>query len=160
MDIKDTRRPRSIAEEKSPETQDTSTKPRETLSNLAKEGAAAFVAGNVIGGVGIAGLLLLFSSILIAIREPLSEISVQLNQTVFNLLLFMGVLLIIFSGILYYIRKLLEHRLLLSLVNGHKEVTLAYIEKLNPGTVNADQVIKLAEQYDTYLVDLIGSKKQ
>ena len=129
-----------------------------SFTQIAKDGASAFITGNVIGGVGISGLLLLMAAVYLAFQSPFAEVAPQLDAATFSLLLILGFLLVGGAGVLYILRKILEQRLLIALVNAHKEVTVAYISKVNEGTVSAEQVLQLSNSYDAKLAHLIGAR--
>jgi HAMP domain-containing protein len=117
-----------------------------SIGELAAKAADAFLGGHIIAGVGIAGVcfgaagvgLLMFA----AGAERLSAAGAY-GATLVTIL---GVLLVVFSGALYVFKKWLEARTQVSLVTGYQEIILAFIGKVNTGTVNADQVVDLAEK--------------
>jgi hypothetical protein len=132
-----------------------STSTRKVSSKLAEKAADAFLSGNVIGGVGIAGILCLFLSIFV-FKIGISGIAIDDPELYIGFFLGLsGIALLILSGALYAIKIRLKGNILLSLIEGYNNISIALIQKVKEGTVNSLEVIELSEKHYHALETLV-----
>jgi hypothetical protein len=113
-------------------------------TKIAREAASAFIGGNVVGGTGVVGVILILASVVQAGSGS-------------SAVLTLGFLLIGFCGLLYVVQRVVEAALTMQMLRASVLVTGAYIDRMNAGTVNADQVVALAGEYEKRLALLLKS---
>lgn len=116
-----------------------------TIGQLANKAADAFVGGEIIGGVGITGVILAAAGVILLVFGVGGQRLEAVAANGATLVTILGVVLVVFSGALYVCKKWLEAHTQVTLVSGYQQIVLAFIAKVNQGTVSANEVVVLAE---------------
>jgi hypothetical protein len=124
---------------------------RGTIASLAARSADSFASEPFIGGVAIAGLVLM----LIA-AGTLSAGSPQATFTDPLFLLVVGLFaaalyLILLAGILFVLRRLIQRDVTLRIIDAFTGVSLELAKKVKEGTVNSAEIVTIAQEYLRYL---------
>ncbi len=105
------------------------------IFDLAKSAANQFASGNVIGGVGTAGIL-----VTLLASTGIGGAFVKSPQ----MLGAAGILLVVFSGLLYLQKVKIQQDTLMVFAKGYFEVAAALTQKVTSDTVPANAVEHLA----------------
>jgi hypothetical protein len=127
------------------------------MQKLATQAADAFAQGNIVGGIGIAGLSLLVAAI------PLIERSAPpvYQSPHFYLGILAGVAgctFIFTSGLLYREKIRTKKDLVLALATGYAEVSAQLASKVDQNAVAANRITEYSDTYWKSMVKLLEDK--
>jgi len=132
---------------------------RKASQKLAEKAANKFISKTIIVAIGMAGIvcLVLAGYVLenevsgIAINDPELYISFFLG--------FAGIALVMMCGILYAIKLHLKGNILLTLIEGYNNISIALLQKAKEGTINSADVGVLAQKHYHALEKLVLPEK-
>ena len=132
---------------------------RKTSKKLAEKAANKFISRTIIVGIGIAGVvcLVLAGYVLenevsgIAINDPELYISFFLG--------FAGIALLMMCGIFYAIKLNLKGNILLTLIEGYNNISIALMQKVKEGTIDSADVSALSQKHYHALEKLVLPEK-
>ena len=113
--------------------------PQKELFKLANQAANEFASGNVIGALGIVGVVMLMGGGVVLVWSDVPNEFSILGGTA-------GSIFILVSGFLYLQKVRMRHDALMLLAKGYFDITTALTSKVNQGTVAANDIQKLAGQ--------------
>ncbi|PYS35793.1 MAG: hypothetical protein DMF75_02635 [Acidobacteria bacterium] len=126
------------------------------ISAIALQASNAFASGNVIGGTGIIGcLMILASAIALGIGVPWKDTPTP-NIYVGSLLGLVGTVLIFASGSLYRLKVRIRSETMMLLARGYIDISLRLADKVNPGTVAATNMTEYADKFLEGISRLLG----
>jgi hypothetical protein len=126
------------------------------MEELASKAAEAFAKGNIIGGIGIVGVLLLVTAI------PLIELAqspIYQSPHLYLGLLFglAGCTFVLVSALLYRERISIRKDTLITMMSGYAEVSAQLASKVDTGAVAVGRITDYADQYFGAMVKLLKS---
>ena len=127
------------------------------ISKFSEDAVNAFASGRIIGGIGIVGVILLVVSIGIIELGLTTPFYADPEFYIVIVLLLSGLVFISISGYLYSRRAEMKHAIYMSVINGYNDAALHFIEKVNAGTVSADNVNELAANHQNKLLEYLKS---
>ena len=122
------------------------------LFNLAKQAANEFASGNVIGALGIVGVVMLMGGGVVLFVNPVPDYFSILGGTT-------GSIFILLCGFLYLQKVRMRHDTLMILTKGYFDITRELASKVNTGTVAANDIQKLADTSFRSAVGLLSESK-
>jgi hypothetical protein len=113
---------------------------QEELLKLAKQAADQFASGNIIGALGIVGIVMLVGGGVVLLLDKVPDSFSILAGTA-------GSIFILLSGFLYLQKIRMRHDALMVMARGYFDITTQLTSKVNPGTVAATDIQELARTY-------------
>lgn len=131
---------------------------------LAQQAADEFASGNLIGGLAIAGVVMIVVSSSFAFVAPtietLSEPQVDAMVLMCTLFFVGGLIAFIGAAVLFYRKVSFKSKMLMLLTDQSFELTKLLLTRVRDGCVNIDDVDSLSQRYFKSSMELLGKSNQ